>query len=88
MNTNKRLPKTLLSTSIAAALALLSSSAIAQEDATAIKTYTDPISGELKVAPQLLSEMTDEEKAELTDEERRDLEVIEATIAKEKEMVE
>ena len=66
MNPTKHLSKTLLSTSIAAVLALTASVAIAQiEDDTALKTYTDPVTGELKVAPKLLSQMSEAEKAQL-----------------------
>ncbi len=85
MNTTTRLAKTLLSASLAAALALATATAIAQDDATAMKTYTDPVSGELKVAPRLLSEMTEEEKAALSQEEVKYLQEIEALVQKEKE---
>ena len=88
MNITTRLTKTLLSTSIAAALALASASAIAQEDSTAMKTYTDPVSGELKVAPKLLSEMTEEEKAALSNEEVKYLQEIEGLVMKEQNRTE
>jgi len=87
MNPTKHLSKTLLSTSIAAVLALTASVAIAQiEDDTALKTYTDPVTGELKVAPKLLSQMSEAEKAQLSAEERKMLEDIQKQIeAEEKE---
>ncbi len=87
MNPTKHLSKTLLSTSIAAVLALTASFAIAQiEDDTALKTYTDPVTGELKVAPKLLSQMSEAEKAQLSAEERKMLEEIQKQIdAEEKE---
>jgi len=88
MNTTKRIYKTLLATSIASALALGSVSVFAQEDDSKLKTYTDPASGELKVAPKLLSEMTEQEKAILTDEERKYLEDIEAQVKKDAEVKE
>ncbi len=81
MNPTKHLSKTLLATGIAAVMALSSTVALAQsEDDSKLKTYTDPISGELKVAPRLLSEMTPDEQAALSDEERKFLEDIEAQI--------
>lgn len=87
MNPTKHLSKTLLSTSIAAVLALTASVAIAQmEDDSALKTYTDPVTGELKVAPKLLSQMSEAEKAQLSAEERKLLEDIQKQIdAEEKE---
>lgn len=87
MNPTKHLSKTLLSTSIAAVLALTASFAIAQmEDDSALKTYTDPVTGELKVAPKLLSQMSEAEKAQLSDEERKLLEEVQKLIdAEEKE---
>lgn len=88
MNTTTRLTKTLLSASIAAALALASATATAQEDSTAMKTYTDPVSGELKVAPKLLSEMTEEEKAALSEEEVKYLQEIEGLVQKEQNRTE
>lgn len=81
MNPTKHLSKTLLITSIAAVMALSSAVAFAQAgDDSKLKTYTDPVSGELKVAPRLLSEMSDAEKASLTNEEKQFLEEIEAQI--------
>ncbi len=87
MHPTKHLNKTLLSISIAAVLALTASVAIAQiEDDTALKTYTDPVTGELKVAPKLLSQMSEAEKAQLSAEERKLLEEIQKQIeAEEKE---
>jgi len=84
MNPTKHLSKTLLTTSIAAAMALSSTISLAQsEDDSKLKTYTDPVSGELKVAPRLLSEMSEAEKAALSKEEVKFLEEIEAQIKKE-----
>jgi len=84
MNPTKHLSKTLLSTSIAAVLALTASVAVAQlEDDSALKTYTDPVTGELKVAPKLLSQMSETEKAQLSAEERKLLEDIEKQIKSE-----
>jgi hypothetical protein len=85
MNTTKRIYTALLATSIASALALGSASVFAQEDDSKLKTYTDPVSGELKVAPKLLSEMTEEEKALLTDDERAYLKEVEAQVTKDAE---
>ncbi len=84
MNPTKHLSKTLLTTSIAAVMALSSTISLAQsEDDSKLKTYTDPVSGELKVAPRLLSEMSEAEKAALSKEEVKFLEEIEAQIKKE-----
>jgi hypothetical protein len=47
-----------------------------------LKTYTDPITGELKIAPRLLSEMSEAEKAALSAEETKFLEDIEAQVNK------
>jgi len=89
MNPTKHLAKTLLSTSIAAAVALSSTVVLAQGgDDSKLKTYTDPVSGELKVAPRLLSEMSEAEKATLSKEEKQFLEDIEAQILKEEQEVE
>jgi len=74
------LTKSLLSTSLAAALALAATNAIAQDDATKVKTYNDPVSGQLKVAPKLLSEMNAEERAALSAEEVKYLEKIESLV--------
>jgi len=69
MNPTKYLSKTLLTTSVAATMALSSAIALAQaEDDSKLKTYTDPVTGELKVAPRLLSEMSEAEKAALRKE--------------------
>ena len=85
MNPIKHLSKTLLTTSIAAAMALSSAVTFAQVDADSeVKTYTDPMTGELKVAPRLLSEMSEAEKAILSEEEKQFLEDLEAQIKKEK----
>lgn len=80
MSPTKKIHTTLLSASIAAALAFASSTAIAMDDDSKLKTYTDPVSGELKVAPKLLSEMTEEEKALLSDEEHAQLKEIEEKV--------
>ena len=87
MNITTRLTKPLLSTSIAIALALASATVIAQDD-SAMKTYTDPVSGELKVAPKLLSEMTEQEKAALSQEEVKYLQEIEGLVMKEQNKTE
>ena len=84
MNPTKHLSKTLLVSSIAITIALSSAVALAQSDDSKLKTYTDPISGELKVAPRLLSEMSEAEKAVLTIREKQFLKDIEAQIEKEK----
>ena len=80
MNIPTQLNKTLLSAGIASMLALNASNALAQEGATEIKTYVDPATGQLQVAPKLLSQMTDEEKATLNEEEVRYLEKIEKLV--------
>lgn len=85
MNPTKQIYKTLLATSIASALAFGASVAHAQTDDSQLKTYTDPVSGELKVAPKLLSEMTEEEKALLSNDERAYLEEVEAQVKKDAE---
>ena len=87
MNITTRLAKPLLSTSIAIAIALASATVIAQDD-SAMKTYTDPVSGELKVAPKLLSEMTEQEKAALSQEEVKYLQEIEGLVMKEQNKTE
>jgi len=88
MNPTKYLSKTLLTTSVAATMALSSAIALAQaEDDSKLKTYTDPVTGELKVAPRLLSEMSEAEKAALSKEEVKFLKEIEAQIKKEQKEV-
>ena len=84
MNPTKPLSKILLTTSIAAAMALTSAATFAQaEDDSKLRTYTDQTTGELKVAPRLLSEMSEAEKAALSKEEVQFLKDIEAQIKKE-----
>jgi len=68
MLTTKRLNKTLLTTSLAAILSVGALNACA-EQAAEPKVYVDPVTGEVKEAPKMLSEMTDEEKALLSNEE-------------------
>ena len=80
MNIPTQLNKTLLSAGIASMLAVSASNALAREGATEIKTYVDPATGQLQVAPKLLSQMTDEEKATLNEEEVRYLEKIEKLV--------
>ena len=80
MNIPTQLNKTLLSAGIASMLAVSASNALAQEGATEIKTYVDPATGQLQVAPKLLSQMTNEEKATLNEEEVRYLEKIEKLV--------
>ena len=80
MNIPTQLNKTLLSAGIASMLALNASNALAQEGAREIKTYVDPATGQLQVAPKLLSQMTNEEKATLNEEEVRYLEKIEKLV--------
>jgi hypothetical protein len=83
MNPTKQIAKTLLTTSIAAVMAVSSAVALAQaSDDSKLKTYTDPITGELKIAPRLLSEMSEAEKAALSAEETKFLEDIEAQVNK------
>ena len=85
MNPTHKLAKTILSTSIAAVLTLTSAMALAEtNNDSKLRTYTDPVTGELRVAPKLLSQMTEAEKAALTQEEINNLEEIEAQINKEK----
>lgn len=85
MNPTKHLSKTLLATSVAAVMALSAAVALAQPaDDSRMNTYTDPVTGELKIAPKLLSQMSEAEKAALSAEEVRFLKEIEAQIEKEK----
>lgn len=86
MNPTKQMYKNLLTTTLALALTVGSTVAYAQADDSQLKTYTDPVSGELKVAPKLLSEMTEEEKALLSNDERAYLEEVEAQVKKDAEM--
>ncbi len=88
MNPTKHLSKILLTTGLAATMALSSAVALAQaKDDSKLKTYTDPVTGELKVAPRLLSEMSEAEKAALSKEEVKFLKEIEAQIEKEQKEV-
>ncbi|MBL4671479.1 MAG: hypothetical protein JKX81_04395 [Arenicella sp.] len=88
MNPTKHLSKILLTTSVAAVMALSSAVALAQPaDDSRLNTYTDPVTGELKIAPKLLSQMTEAEKAALSAEEVKFLKDIEAQIEKEKKEV-
>lgn len=85
MITRKYINKTLIASSIATVMTLSSALAIAQlEQSTKVRTYTDPVSGELRVAPKLLSQMTEQEKAALSKEEQKTLKEIEAQLKKEK----
>lgn len=85
MNPTNLLSKTLVTASIALAMVISSTIAFAQGEAQAnIKTYTDPVSGELKIAPRLLSEMSEAEKAALTAEEVQFLKQIEALVEQKK----
>jgi hypothetical protein len=85
MNLTKHLSQPLLTTSIAAVMALSSAVALAQPaDDSRLNTYTDPATGELKIAPKLLSQMSEVEKAALSAEEVEFLKDIEAQIEKEK----
>jgi hypothetical protein len=85
MNPTKISSKIFLTTSIAGIMALSSATTFAEvEDNTKLKTYTDPTTGELKVAPRLLSEMNEAEKSMLSKQEKQFLEDIEAQINKEK----
>ena len=88
MNPTKTFSKTILATSIATAMALSSAVGFAQDELdSTVKTYTDPMTGELKVAPRLLSEMSEAEKAALSEDEKKILKDIEAQIEKEKQEV-
>lgn len=79
MLTTKRFSKTLLTTSLAAILSVGALNACAQ-DAQEPKVYVDPVTGEVKDAPKMLSEMTDEEKALLSNEEYKALKELEDKI--------
>lgn len=74
------LNKKLLSAAIAGVLALSATSALALEGESEIKTYIDPATGQIQVAPKLLSQMTEQEKAALNAEEVRYLEKIEMLV--------
>lgn len=88
MNPTKHLNKILLTTSVAAVMALSSAVALAQPaDDSRMNTYTDPVTGELKIAPKLLSQMSEAEKASLSADEVKFLKEIEAQIEKEKKEV-
>lgn len=78
MSNNQPIRKTLLAASLAALLTTMASAAIAGDEEKAGKIHVDPVTGEVIEYSKLISEMTDEEKAELSDEERKQLEAIEA----------
>lgn len=80
MNPTKHLRNTLITITLSA----ISAMSFAEPADRTPKTYTDPVSGELKIAPKLLSEMTESEKAALSPDEKRFLKEIEAQIQKEK----
>jgi hypothetical protein len=85
MNPTKHLRKILLTTSVATVIALSGAVALAQPaDDSRMSTYTDPVTGELKIAPELLSQMNEAEKAALSADEVKFLKEIEAQIEKEK----
>ena len=85
MKPNKQLSRTILASSVATVMAFSSTLALAEaEQKSKIRTYTDATTGEFRVAPKLLSEMTEQEKAALTKEEKKTLEQIEAQLNKEK----
>lgn len=83
MNPIKIFNKTFFTTSIATAMAISGVSAFAKMSDDKVITYTDPVSGELRVAPKLLSEMSENEKARLSDQQREELEQIEKMLKKE-----
>jgi len=76
----KQLKKTLLATSLVALFSIGSTSSFA-EQTEAERSYTDPLTGEVKHAVKLLSEMTDEEKAVLSNEEYKSLKDLEDKLA-------
>lgn len=80
MSPTNRIYTTLLSASLAAVLAFTSAASFALEDDSKLKTYTDPVTGELRVAPKLLSEMTEQEIAMLSKEEHAQLKEIEEQV--------
>jgi len=69
MQITKRFTKTLLTTSLAAIFSVGAINGFAEQTDVQPKVYVDPVTGEVKEAPKLLSEMTDEEKATLSNEE-------------------
>jgi len=76
MSNIKQLKKTLLATSLIALFSVGATSSFAQ-DAGADRSYVDPVTGEVRTAEKLLSEMSDEEKAVLSNEEYKALKELE-----------
>jgi len=76
MLNTKQLKKTLLATSLVALFSIGATSSFA-EQTEADRSYVDPVTGEVKQAEKLLSEMSDEEKAILSNEEYKALKELE-----------
>jgi len=75
----KQLCKAAALAALALALTFNTSIGFAEEKSEPpIATSVDPLTGEIKKAPKLLSEMTEEERAKLTDKEIKALEELEA----------
>ncbi|MBX2848417.1 MAG: hypothetical protein KTR16_08855 [Acidiferrobacterales bacterium] len=82
MNTQS-LKKTLLVSALSSLFVLNAANALEATEKNAERMYTDPVTGEVKYAKKLLSEMTDTEKALLSNEEYRALKELEAKLKKE-----
>lgn len=81
----KDLSKLIITSTIALSCALFTSASFAEEEAQAPSTTVDPLTGEITEAPQLLSNMSEEEKAKLSDEEIKALEDLEASLERNSE---
>lgn len=79
LNTTQ-IKKTLLATSIITLFSIGATSSFAEQVDAEKRTYLDPVTGEVKQATKLLSEMTDEEKAVLSNEEYKALKELEDKI--------
>lgn len=86
MLNTKQFKKTLLATSLIALFSIGATSSFAEQTGADARSYVDPVTGEVKQATKLLSEMTDEEKAVLSNEEYKALKELEDKINKAAEM--
>ena len=82
----KPLTKTLLAATFVALFSMGATTSFAEKNDQQRKVYTDPVTGEVKQAPKLLSQMTNEEKAQLSDQEYKALKDLEAEINKQEKL--
>ncbi|RBP51310.1 hypothetical protein [Arenicella xantha] len=87
MNTTSKIIKPLLATCLATLLAVGSGSVYAEQSDKMQRTYVDPLTGEVKQADKLLSEMTEAERSALSNEEYKALKDLEEKLKKHEKML-